>query len=234
MTSTALFEGFPPDAINFLHELIANNDKEWFAANKKRYINTIQQPGLALVTAIGERLQDHYPDVVYDTRTNGSGTMMRIHRDVRFSPDKSPYKTEIGFLFSDGQGKRMSRPAFGLRLTTEGVDTIAGQFQFADKDNLAAWRDAVISERFGPALEAAAEQVRAAGPYTIQGESYKRVPRGYAADHPRASWLKYGGLYASAPQISLDIVQSPALTDALMTHFLNMAPVQRWLMEALG
>lgn len=221
------FDGFPAEAPQFLRDLAANNERAWFEAHKSTYLAAVQKPAVALVTALGERLHARFPAIGYDTRVNGAGSLMRIHRDVRFSADKSPYKTEVAMMFT-APGKRMEQPGFGLRLTADQVDLIAGIFAFP-KPALEAYRQAVLSETSGPALEAAAAVVRQAGDYPIDGATYKRVPAGYDAAHPRAEWLKFTGLHVFAPQISLAVAQTPALVEVAMGHFLNMAPLYEWI-----
>ena len=82
---TQAFDGFPMDALRFLQELSENNDKTWFDANKMRYTDGVIANAPSFVAALGERLQAEIsPDITYDTRTNGAGSMMRIYRDTRF------------------------------------------------------------------------------------------------------------------------------------------------------
>jgi uncharacterized protein (TIGR02453 family) len=227
------FTGFPPACTQFLRDLAQNNEKPWFEANKQRYLRDVQTPALALVVALGERLQAEFPDIRYDTRTNGGGSLMRIHRDVRFSPDKSPYKTNVAMMFSPGTGKKMEAPGFGLQITPEQVDVMVGVFGFS-KEMLERYRAAVLNDKLGKSLDAAAAKVRAAGAYTIAGDTYKRVPSGLPADHPRAAWLKHTGLHGFAPTISLDVAATPALVDAAMAHFVALSPVYLWLREVMG
>jgi len=227
------FAGFPAAGTQFLRELALNNNKPWFEANKKRYLQDVQAPALELVTTLGERLQTQFPEIRYDTRTNGSGSLMRIHRDVRFSADKSPYKTNVAMMFNAGANKKMEGPGFGLQITPEQVEMMTGVFTFS-KAMLARYREYVQIDKRGAALDSAAAQVRAAGAYTIGGETYKRVPTGLPADHPRAAWLRYSGLHAYAPPIALDVAATPALVDAVMTHFTAMSPIYIWLREMMG
>jgi hypothetical protein len=127
----------------------------------------------------------------------------------------------------------MEGPGFGLQITPEQVDMMAGVFTFS-KDTLERYRAAVLNDRLGKALDAAVAKVRVAGAYTVAGETYKRIPTGLPADHPRASWLKFTGLHAYAPSISLDVAATPALVDAAMAHFLDMSPLYLWLREVMG
>ena len=84
---TTHFSGFPAEGLTFLAGLEANNNREWFNDHKDDYIQFVQEPMAAFVAALGPRLQDISPGIEYDTRTNGSGSMMRIYRDTRFSND---------------------------------------------------------------------------------------------------------------------------------------------------
>ncbi len=134
------FSGFPEDALTFLHELSDNNEKSWFDANKQRYHDAILAHVPAFVTALGQRLQSEIsPGIVYDTRTNGAGSMMRIYRDVRFSRDKTPYKTNMAFIFWEGPRKKMENPSFGFQFGTWGGGLYGGVFGFT-KELLDAYR----------------------------------------------------------------------------------------------
>ncbi len=223
------FTGFPPDGLKFLLELEENNHKAWFDANKQRYQENILAHVPAFVTTLGERLQAEIsPDIVYDARINGAGSMMRIYRDARFSQDKSPYKTNVGFVFWEGSRKKMENSSFGFQFGTFGAGLYAGMWGFP-KDFVDAFRKAVDDEVQGKNLAAAIESLQAANAYKIEGESYARVPAGYAPEHLRAELLKYKGLHASSPQFDLEIVTSPDLVDVCFEHCKNMAPLQQWL-----
>ena len=93
------------------------------------------------------------------------------------------------------------------------------------------YREAVVDEHLGTALEDALETVRRAGPYAIAGEAYKRVPAGYDPRHPRAALLRHAGLYAFAPRLQVSEMLTPALVERCYEHFMNMAPIYHWLMS---
>ena len=228
MTNSSPFPGFPPEALQFLTGLVENNNRDWFEAHKQDYKTYIVAPSQAFVQALGEGLQTISPHIQYDTRTNGSGSMMRIYRDIRFSKDKTPYKDYIGYVFWQGSGKKTENPAFYMGLTGQGIGLHVGMHGFP-KPLLTAYREAVVDEALGEELETAVAAVKNAGPYTVDGQHYKRVPRGYDKDHPRADFLRYNALYASSPPIPPDIVTSPELITACLNHCHNMAPVQQWL-----
>lgn len=224
------FQGFSLAALTFLDELANNNTKAWFNEHKSIYDEEILAQVPAFVTALGERLQTISPALEYDTRINGAGSMMRIYRDTRFSDDKTPYKTNVAFAFWEGPRKKMENPSFGFQFGTWGAGLYAGQWVFP-KDFLPRYQQAVVHPTTGPTLVEAMTQVRAAGAYVIQGDQYAKVPRGYAADHPRAELLRYKGLYVSSPQIDRSVLLTPALVDVLFAHCQKMAPVQQWLAQ---
>lgn len=226
------FSGFTGEAFDFLEGLSANNNREWFDAQKSTYKTALLEPAVALVATLGERLRAEFPHVRYDTRTNGSGSLMRIYRDVRFSEDKSPYKTQIAMMFPSGEGKKMKQPGFGLQLSVRGVELMAGLFRF-EKEGLQRYRVAVDDQQSGAELVRACERVCAEEGYRIEGQTYKRVPRGFDTDHPRGAFLRHSGLYASAPPIAPGIVRSPELIDEALARFRHMAPVEEWLVRSV-
>ena len=162
---------------------------------------------------------------------SGGSSILRIYRDVRFSKDKTPYNPNVRVVFWEGQGKRMENPSFFVRIQPDGVSLYAGLHVFP-KPYLTAYREAVIDEALGAELEAAMAAVRGAGAYTLGGEHYKRVPRGYETGHPRADLLRYSGLWAhTAASIDAALITTPRLLDACFEHCLKMAPLHHWLVK---
>jgi uncharacterized protein (TIGR02453 family) len=228
MIDTPTFEGFPKQALDFLSELDANNNREWFQAHKDEYQQHVLAPTQDFVFALGERLREISTGIRYDTRAN-SGSILRIYRDLRFSKDKTPYNPNVRVVFWEGTGKRMETPGFFVRIQPDGVGLYAGLHVFP-RPFLAAYREAVVDEEQGPELEAAMAAVRERGDYTLGGEHYRRVPRGYDADHPRADLLRYNGLWAhTADAVDAALITTPKLLDVCLEHCRNMAPLHRWL-----
>lgn len=225
------FHGFPAEGLKFLEDLAHNNSRAWFEPRKKEYNRLVRDPAIALVEDLGAQLQNISPLIRYDTSTTGSGSLLRLHRDIRFSPDKSPYKTNIAMMFWEGMGKKMEHPAFGFQFEPDGGAGMAGVFSFS-RSLLDVYRRAVMDEQLGSELVKAVEAVRSAGNgYSIHGEQYKRMPSGFSAEHPRAEWLRYGGLYAHCPRIPVDVMLTPDLVDVCYEHCGKMAPIQRWLVQ---
>ena len=228
------FNGFPAAGLQFLADLEGNNEKAWFEAHKDVYQSALLEPAVEFVTAVGERLQFISNQIQYDTRTNGSGSLMRIYRDTRFSKDKTPYKTAVAGMWWQGAGKKTEVPAFGFQVTKNGMGLMAGMFGFG-KEQLAVYREAVLDETLGKELVEVVTAVTANGQHEILGEHYKKVPRGFDADHERADYLKFNHLYAHPKTaVSASVVTSPELVDVCMTHFEQMAPIQQWLVKALN
>lgn len=230
MGNLSTFTGFPQEGIQFLADLATHNERNWFEAHRDVYQTMLLKPAQAFVTALGTKLQALTEDVHIDTRTDGSGVLMRIHRDTRFSPDKTPYKTNISGLFWEGSAKKTESPAFGFQFDATGMGLMAGIFKFPPA-MLAAYRAAVVDDASGTELENVLETVQQTGTYEIAGEHYKRVPSGYDPNHKRALLLRYDGLYVFSPRIPVSDLLTPTIVDICYNHFQNMATVQQWLMK---
>lgn len=230
MASSNLFTGFPREGIQFLIDLAMNNNREWFNTNKAIFQESIQKPAQDFVIAMGSRLQSISPGITFDTRLNGSGSIMRIYRDIRFSKDKTPYKTYTSFIFWEGSSKNASYSSFFIRLNPSGTGIYVGKHEF-DAPLRAAYREAVVDPARGASLEKSLHEVESAGEYEVGGAHYKRVPQGYDKEHPRADLLRYKGLHASFPEIEARFLTSPELVEVCFEHCLNMAPIHQWLVD---
>ena len=121
MDTQLAFSGFPRAGLEFLSDLATHNDRTWFEAHKKIYQEMLLEPAQAFVMALGFRLQEISKGIHYDTRTDGRGVLMRIHRDIRFSQDKTPYNTHLRGLFWEGERKKNESPAFGFQIDATGM-----------------------------------------------------------------------------------------------------------------
>lgn len=131
------------ELFTFLKELKENNDKTWFQENKGRYEKQVREPLFRFIADFGIHLawiSQHY---VADPRKVG-GSLFRIHRDIRFSPDKSPYKTHAGIQFRHESGKDVHAPGFYLHLEPNNVFTAIGVWQ-PDAESLGKIRDAIVA-----------------------------------------------------------------------------------------
>ena len=225
MTTVATrFTGFPTEALTFLAELKQHNEKPWFEANRKTFDEALVVPGRALVVELGERLVEE-TGLTLHVEPKIGGSIMRQHRDTRFSKDKSPYKTYFGLWFWQGEGRSATRPGFYMGFSGTDLTIGAGKHQFED-DQPAAYRAAVDALESGEQL---AEIVAALkGRYEIAGQTYKNIPVAYPRDHARGELLKHTGLYAQSIEPPA-VVHSAALVDHAMEHYRALAPLVRWL-----
>ena len=235
--SVARFTGFARDAMQFWHELAAEMSKEWFGAHKARYEALWVAPMTALLDDLAHRLAPVYKPVKL-----GAPKTMRIYRDVRFAKDKTPYKTHIG-AFIRLAGKTVGLTGTSALYVHIGLDEQeyvgvaeeyvgVGTYQF-DPPKLARWRKAVAGKP-GDALAPLIAKLRKAG-YRVGGyETYKRVPQGFAPDHPRAELLKMKGLTCAFPEIPAGLLHKPGLADWMFKHAKATAPLVIWLNRHVG
>jgi len=219
------FAGFPEKTVSFLAGIRDHNDRKWFEAHRGDYEQGFLAPAVAFAEALAPRLRKIEPEITVDPRVNGS--IMRINRDVRFSKDKSPYKDHLDLWFWTGDRKGWDTSGFFFRLTADRLLLGAGMHEFAPQV-LARYRAAVLDTRKGSALATAVAKLRTAG-YEVGTESYKRVPAGVPADHPRAALLRHGGLHAGWQAKHPAELRTPKLVDFAAKHFAAMAPLHRWL-----
>ncbi len=177
---------FTPATFAFLRDLGANNNRDWFKANKDRYEETVREPALQFIRDFEPYLERISPHFRADDRRSG-GSLFRIYRDVRFSKDKSPYKTYTGVQFRHAAGKDAHAPGFYLHLQPRGVFTGVGIWH-PDSSTLAKIRSAIVDDPDGwrDTIGGTAFRQR----YELQGDSLKRPPRGFPADHPLIEDLK--------------------------------------------
>ena len=109
-----------PGLFGFMAELAENNDREWFAAHKSEYEDLVREPLRAFIRDVDGPLEAISPHIVVDDRKSG-GSLFRIHRDIRFSKDKTPYKTHTGVQFRHQAGKDAHAPGFYVHLDSEGL-----------------------------------------------------------------------------------------------------------------
>ncbi|MCB2185398.1 MAG: DUF2461 domain-containing protein [Deltaproteobacteria bacterium] len=228
MPPQAEFTGFTPQTVKFFEDLVFNNDKEWFEEHRKVYEEHVLAPSRALVVALGRRLEPLAPGIIADPRLNKS--LFRLFRDVRFSKDKSPYKTHLGLWLWEGDHQpRMERPGFYFHFQPSQLLLGAGMYQFP-RHLLDPFRQAVVDPKLGPALTQAVAAVEKAG-LEMAGRHYKRVPRGFDPGHPRAELLKYHGLTALRWEPIPPEFYTPELVEYAVRAFEKMLPLHHWLMR---
>ncbi|WP_275096305.1 DUF2461 domain-containing protein [Sedimenticola hydrogenitrophicus] len=225
----ARFNGFPEATLMFLGELKANNNKTWFNDNKPRYEALVREPALALIESMAGGLAEISPHFRAIPKKVG-GSLMRVYRDTRFASDKTPYKTNIGIQFRHALGKDIHAPGFYLHIEPEGCFVGAGIWHPESKtlgqirgfmdDNPAAWRKALQAPAF-------------AREFNLEGDSLKRPPRGFAADHPLIEDLKRKDFIAIKP-IEPAAIHSPRFPQSVLKDFHRTDPFMRYLCTAIN
>jgi len=212
------------DTVQFLADLDANNDKAWFEANRGRYEQHWLGPARAFVNELGPRLADISSGLHASTKNGGS--IFRIHRDTRFSKDKTPYKTHLDMMFWEGAGRSRECPGLFFRLTPTELVLGGGMHGFA-KEVLASYRQAVAGE---PGAELEALLSRVPEGWDIGDVSYKRVPRGFDKEHPRGELLRHGALHVGRTTPHPASLGTPAFIDEVLQAFEAAYPLVGWLL----
>ena len=174
------FEGFGDAAVEFYDGLLADNSKAYWSDNLEVYREQVRGPMRALLAELEPEFAPGF----------GEGKVFRPNRDVRFSRDKSPYKTHCGAVIERGRGGG----AYYVEVSAEGM-SVAGGCYHTESDQLARFRAAVDAEIHGERLRELLAGLAAAG-WEIAGSELRRRPRGFAADHPRLDLLRHRTLYA--------------------------------------
>jgi uncharacterized protein (TIGR02453 family) len=231
----AHFEGFRPQALGFLRRLKRNNRREWFERNRAVYETEVRDPMRALVEEMDVRLARLAPELTGDPKHS----IFRIHRDIRFSADQSPYKTNAACQFyhhDAGRGAGQDAQGAGAGLyfqLADGQCFVAGGMWMPARPALERIREA-IAETPGTIewlLRSPAFRRRFRG---LDLEAVlKRMPRGYAEDHPGARWLRYRS-FTVTRMLSEREVWSRRLPDILGRDFAAMIPLVRWINGAIG
>ena len=175
-----------PALFEFLRDLKASNERQWFEANKERYRTEVRDPVLDFIVAFAQPLKKISPHFLADPRANG-GSLFRIYRDTRFSKDKTPYKTNVGAHFRHAAGKDAHAPGFYLHLEPGTCFAGCGIWH-PDNHTLGRIRGAIIDRPDEWRRITTAKAFRET--FELMGESLKRPPRGYDPGHPLMEDLK--------------------------------------------
>ena len=178
---------FSEELIDFLADLEVNNEREWFNARKDLYEAVLREPALDYIREIAAPLRQISPHMTASDRKQG-GSLMRIYRDVRFSRDKSPYKTNVGIQFRHESGKDVHAPGYYVHIAVDDCFIGVGSYM-PDRDALNAYRRAIDEH---PRQWRQLKQLAESPDWQFGGhhDKLKRPPRGYEADHPLIEDIK--------------------------------------------
>jgi uncharacterized protein (TIGR02453 family) len=234
---TRPFAGFRPAALTYLRALKKNNRREWFEANRDTYEREIKAQLKAFVEELDVRFATVAPEFVGDPKSS----LFRIHRDIRFSKDKSPYKTHAAFwIFHRAPGRGVGQTVdggAGFYFHLEpGASLVAAGLWMPPRPKLQRVRDAIADDpESWESVVLAAPFVRRFGGLTEDepGVLLKRLPRGFAPGHPAERWLRFNSFTVSRALSDADVL-SPKLASVVMKDFTAMLSFARWLNRALG
>lgn len=220
---------FAPALFKFMRDLASHNEREWFNANKDRFLVDLKEPALQFIVDFGPRLVKISPHFLADPRPNG-GSLFRIYRDIRFSKDKRPYKDHTGLHFRHEAGKSAHTPGFYLHLQPGGSFVGVGIWR-PDTPTLKLIRDSLVADpgRWKKAVGGA----KFRKDFQVSGDSLKRPPKGYDSEHPLIDVLKMKDFTAYAP-----LTQKQVTAPGFLPEFARLCrtggSLVKFVCEAIG
>ena len=203
------FRGWPAEALEFFEGLEAENSKAYWQRNKAVYETLVRAPMEELIAELGPEW--------------GEGRIFRPYRDVRFSSDKSPYKTSIAAVIGDGY----------VHLDAHGLGAGVGMWEMAP-DQLERYRRAVSEDRTGNKLARIVANVRAEGIEATGHGVLKTAPKGYPKDHPQIELLRYKGLIAWREWPAGAWLGTRGAKDRVVELLRLSKPLNEWLRTQVG
>jgi len=219
------FTGFADRDARFFRALARNQRREWFEVHREEYERGWLAPMKALLEELHDRLDPLFPQ-----HPLAAPKVFRIYRDVRFSKDKSPYKTHIGgYVAIDGDGDGPSAAAvLYVHIGASELFVASGQWMM-DPQQLTRFRAALLDDRRGEALTGILRKLGRAGFEVGSHDVLRKVPRGFDPAHPRAELLKRKGLIVSFPDPPRRLLVKRELVDWLVAHTKRVVPLVDWI-----
>lgn len=223
------YASFTPEALQFLRELEANNNREWFAANKLRYEAQVLDAALRFIQSMQEPMSEIAPHFTAIAKRTG-GSLMRVYRDTRFSKNKTPYKTNVGIQFRHEQAKDVHAPGYYLHIEAQQVFLAVGMWRPESaplqsirrriSEKPAEWQHIGANSNF--------KRV-----FRLGGESLRRPPRGFdkndamIEDIKRKDFIAVSDMDAAAPL-------APRFQQKVETVYKAAEPLMRFLCKAIN
>jgi uncharacterized protein (TIGR02453 family) len=204
------FSGWPAEALEFYEGLEADNSKTYWLANKSTYDDCVLQPMQELLAELESEF--------------GAGKIFRPYRDVRFSADKTPYKTAIGATLEGGGY---------IHLLANGLGSGCGMYHL-EPAQLTRFRDAIVDDPSGEQLTAIVKVLRTAKIGVAAHDTLKTAPRGYPKDHPRADLLRYKGLITWKQWPVAAWLGTPKAKTRVVDFLRASGPLNDWLAKYVG
>lgn len=217
---------FTDDFVQFFKELAANNNRDWFHANKKRYEGSVKKPFEAFIQDLIKKVQALEPDLKLEPKE----AIFRINRDIRFSKDKTPYKLNVSAIVAKGGRKGMHSPGMYIELNPEEIRVYGGIYM-PDKDLLYSVREQIINNmaEFDKAINDK-DFKKVYG--TIQGEKNKIIPKEFKEAGEKQP-LIYNKAFYYYTKLPVKLTTSPKLADEVMSAYGAAKPVREFLRKAV-
>jgi uncharacterized protein (TIGR02453 family) len=222
------FNGFPPGFFKFYKELVKNNNRDWFNANKERYLSDVVDPALEFIAAVEPKLKKVSPYFLAIPKRS-RGSLMRIYRDTRFSKNKQPYKNNLGINFRHEMGKDVHAPGFYFHYSPEEVFFGGGMWR-PDKEPLKQIRTAIVD--YDARWKRAKNAKKFKEVFELSGESLKRPPRDFDPEHKLIEDIKRKD-FIGVCQLKAADLKSPEIVDLTIDRVKRSMPLVRFLCDAL-
>ncbi|HEY7750893.1 MAG TPA: DUF2461 domain-containing protein [Ignavibacteriaceae bacterium] len=217
---------FPNNTAAFLSKLSKNNNREWFEKNREFFNSDFLEPAVQFVAEMGEKLVSLDPEIVAIPKTDKS--IFRLHRDVRFSKNKEPYKTNMGLFFWNGRKKKMDGSGFYFHLEPKYFFVGVGNYMFP-KELLKKFRDVIADPVPGKELDLIVKKLRKKG-FKIGGKKFKKIPRGYDPNSPFAEYFLHDGIHVYTEENDLKKLSGNPV-EYVFRLFKEMQPLHHWLVK---
>lgn len=227
--TAARFPGFPEKTLAFLHKLSQNNERDWFQAHKADYEAGVLEPSLDFIQALEQPLAKLSPRLLCIPKRVG-GSLMRIYRDTRFAHDKRPYKTNIGIHFRHDAFRDIHGPGYYFHV---GLDECfaAGGIWHPEPASLEKIRQHIVDQP--KAWGAVRRATSRLGDSAFHGDAAKRVPRGFAADHPWVEDLKRKDFIVTR-RFDEGLLYSADLQDFVLETYAALKPLMKFICTSQG
>ncbi|MFA3790157.1 DUF2461 domain-containing protein [Aliiglaciecola sp. SL4] len=224
-----MFTHFDPSLMTFLRQLTSNNDKNWFADHKQEYEDKVRSPTLKFIDGMDSWIKMISPHYEAIPKKIG-GSMMRPYRDVRFSKDKSPYKTNVGIQFRHEIGKNVHAPGFYLHIEPDNVFLGVGTWR-PEPEALKSIREYIALKP--DSYEDAIQHAPFNEIYEMSGEKLKRPPKGFSADHALIEEIKRKDFIAIC-RLPEAFLFGGDLCEEVARRYGRAQPLQKFLCDALA
>jgi len=218
---------FSRKTIAFLKQLSQNNNKVWFDENRQRYEDEVRIPAFDYIESMDQHMAKISPHFIVSAKKVG-GSLMRVHKDIRFSKDKTPYKTNIGIQFRHARGKDVHAPGFYLHIEPGDVFLGAGIWR-PESSTLKNIR--TLIDEYPKEWQKLSKNLISKNEFELEGESLKRPPKGFQEDHPLIDDLKRKD-YIAVRHLKISTVYSEDFEKQTAQLFKVGAPLVKFVCDA--